>query len=112
MEKPKKLKDLKVGDSMWVNSYTNTTPISVKKKKRDGPLVSLTLKWDKSEYECFGHALGYVCVGYCKSYRHHEIFTTDYDSARERENRQNRYEKLKDVGLAVRNLIRAIDKIK
>ena len=37
----RKLKDLRIGDKMWMFDFTDTTPITVVKKKREGELVTV-----------------------------------------------------------------------
>lgn len=86
----KKLKDLKIGDKLWLYDFTDTTPITVVKKKRDGGVMTVTLKWDDSEYECFGPALGWTCVGYDRKFGRELIFSSSYSMAIERENRKRR----------------------
>lgn len=90
----KKLKDLKKGDRMWLYDFTDTTPIVVDKKVRQGGLMVITLKWGSSEYECYGPALGWTCVGYNRAFCQELIFTCDFDSAWEREHRKSKLEYL------------------
>lgn len=77
----KKLKDLKVGDKVWLYDFTDTTPIVVEKKKREGAMMTITLKWDESEYECVGHALGWTCIGYNRKWQQEQMFTSSFDLA-------------------------------
>lgn len=86
----KKLKDLKIGDRVWIYDFTDTTPITTIKKKREGELMKITLKWDDSEYECFGPALGWTCVGYDRKFGRELVFSSSYNKAIERENRKKR----------------------
>ena len=79
----KKLKDLKIGDSMWLHDFTDTTEIKVVRKKREGDLIRIMLKWDDSEFECFGPALGWSCINYNRRYKIERIFTCDFDKAYE-----------------------------
>ena len=37
----KKLKDLKIGDRVWIYDFTDTTPITTIKKKREGELIKM-----------------------------------------------------------------------
>ena len=75
----KKLKDLKKGDKVWLWDFTCTTPIYVESAKREGGLMRLTIKWDNSDYECFGHALGFTCIGYNRKFHQELMFTCSYD---------------------------------
>ena len=46
----RKLKDLRIGDKMWLYDFTDTTPITVVKKKREAELMTITLKYgDRKE---------------------------------------------------------------
>ena len=90
MDKKKKLKDLKKGYRMWLHDFTDTTPIYVEKKVRQGGLMIITLRWDTSEYECYGPALGWTCVGYNKGFGQELVFTCDFDSAWEKEKKRSR----------------------
>lgn len=74
----KKLKDLRKGDAMWFWHFTDTTPIRVESAKRDGDLMRVTVRWDEYVYECFGPALGFTCVGYCRMRREDIMFTCSY----------------------------------
>lgn len=88
MAQAKKLKDLKRGDRVYLKGFTGTTPITVASKKRTGMLVEITLKWDESEYTCYGHAFNTLFTGYFKKFRKDVVFSTDYD--REHYEEQNR----------------------
>lgn len=92
----RKLKDLRIGDKMWMFDFTDTTPITVVKKKRDGELMTVTLKWGDEVFDCFGPALGWTCVGYSMKWRLERMFTSSYDMAREREKRRRRIIKFID----------------
>lgn len=97
----KKLKDLKKGDKVWLYDFTGTTPIQVESVKRDGHLMIITLKWDDSLFECYGHALGWTFSGYEIKHHWELVFTTSFDKALEREQSKERTRnlvpKLKDV---------------
>ena len=97
----KKLKDLKKGDKVWFWYFTDTTPIYVESAKREGELMHLTIKWDDSVYECFGHALGLICVGYCRKLKQEVMFTCSYELSdknyMERQRIRNLVPKLKEV---------------
>ena len=103
----KKLKDLKNGDRMWLWDFTDTTPIIVAKKKREGSLMTITLKWDEAEYECFGHALGWTCVAYNRSFGQ-ELFTSDYETALSNEKKRS---DIKRIGELMKNIIKQIDEL-
>ena len=90
----KKLKDLKIGDKVWLYDFTDTTPIIVQKKKRDGALMTVTLKWSDAEYECFGNALGWTCIGYNRKHGQELIFSSSFEMAYEREQRRSRIKRL------------------
>ena len=47
----KKLKDLRIGDKVWLYDFTDTTPITVVKKKREGEMMTVTLKWDDEVFD-------------------------------------------------------------
>ena len=94
----KKLKDLKKGDKMWWQGYTDTTPIYVVKVKRDGDLCTVTVKWDDTEYVCFGHALSFTCVGYCRKFCNEEIFTTDYETLKSEEDKREKDKRYAQIG--------------
>lgn len=86
----RKLKDLRIGDKMWLYDFTDTTPITVVKKKREAELMTITLKWDDEVFDCFGPALGWTCVCYSMKWKLERIFTSSYDMAHEREKRKKR----------------------
>ena len=90
----KKLKDLRKGDRIWFWHFTDTTPICVESVKREGSLMRLTVKWDDAEYECFGHALGFTCVGYSKRFCEDMIFTCSYDISKENEEKRDKIKAL------------------
>ena len=90
----KKLKDLKKGDKVWYWTLTDTTPITVEKAKREGELMRLTIKWDDSVYECFGHALGYTCIGYDRKFHAERMFTSWYELAFTNEEEKRRIRRL------------------
>lgn len=104
----KKLKDLKKGDRVWLYDFTGTTEIYVERKKREGQLMTVVLKWGESEYECFGPALGWTCVGYNKKWKHELIFTSSFHMAYEREARRRR---VKNLGEMFRKVMGDIDNI-
>ncbi len=84
----KKLKDLRIGDKVWLYDFTDTTPITVVKKKREGEMMTVTLKWDDEVFDCFGPALGWTCVCYSMKWKLERMFTSSYDMAYEREKRK------------------------
>lgn len=104
----KKLKDLKTGDRMWLNDFTDTTPIVVTKKKREGSLITITIKWDNSEYECFGHALGWTCVGYNRAFCQELMFTSDYETAFDSEKKRR---DIKRIGEKMKEIFKNIDEL-
>jgi len=104
----KKLKDLRIGDNMWMYDFTDTTPITVIKKKREGDLMTVTLKWDKEEIECYGPALGWTCINYNRKFGIERIFTSSYDMAYERERRKSR---IKNLGNTLKKVIEEINNI-
>lgn len=111
MEKAKKLRELKIGDRIWYFNYTDTTPIYVVKKKRMGDLMTVTVKWDDSEYECFGHAFGYVLTGYQKSLHTSILFSTDYEGIVSRVKRgmeESRYANIGRIAMKLLNEIREL----
>lgn len=104
----RKLKDLRIGDKMWMYDFTDTTPITVVKKKREGELMTVTLKWDDEVFDCFGPALGWTCVGYSLKWKLERMFTSSYDMAREREKRMSR---IKGLSKSLKSVIDEIEKI-
>lgn len=104
----KKLKDLRKGDRIWYWYFTCTTPIYVESAKREGSLMRLTVKWDDAEFECFGHALGFTCVGYSKAFREDMMFTCSYDVAHENGKRRQR---IKDLEPKLKELLEHINEI-
>lgn len=107
--KTKKLKDLKKGDMVYLSDFTDTTPIIVTSAKRTGMLMEISLKWDTSEYTCYGHAFSTTFVGYKKSrYVTDTVFTTDYQSAFEEMRLQNNMKRRAVIGELLGNLIKAV----
>lgn len=104
----RKLKDLRKGDRIWFWHFTYTTPIYVESAKREGSLMRLTIKWDDTEYECFGPALGFTCVGYNKRFGEDKIFTCSYDISKE--NEENR-QKIKALLPVLSDLTKRIESI-
>lgn len=102
------LNELKIGDKVWLYDFTDTTPIYVVKKKRVGALMTVTVKWDESEYECFGNALGWTCIAYDKKHSQEMIFSSSFDMAYEREKRRAR---IKGLGNTLKTIIEDIDNI-
>ena len=101
----KKLKDLKKGDRMWLQGFTGTTPIYVEKKKREGDLCIVTMRWDNEEHVSYGHALGWTCVGYCKKYNAECIFTTDYQTTKSVEEKREAEKKYAQIGRNISGII-------
>ena len=104
----KKLKDLRKGDRIWFWYFTYTTPIYVENVKREGSLMRLTVKWDDAEYECFGHALGFTCVGYSKKNGKDMIFTCSHDISKENEEKR---EKIKALLPTLKDLTKRIESV-
>ena len=104
----KKLKDLKKGDRIWYWYFTCTTPIYVDKAKREGDLMRLTIVWDKSVYECFGHALGFTCVGYNREFHEEFMFTSSYDLSKKNEETR---QKMRDLVPCLKEVIEKIGKL-
>lgn len=104
MNTPKKLKDLKKGDRLWLQDFTGTTPILVESAKRQGNIVTVSIKWDKSEYEAYGPALGFKCVA--RSKLHHEdlVFTTNLDDAEFETEKRQKYRQDACIADAMRTL--------
>lgn len=106
--KEKKLKDLKKGDPMWLHNFTDTTPITVVKKKRTGSLMTVTLKWDNYEFECFGPALGWTCISYNKKFCQERLFTSSWERAFKNEQQITKIKRLKTT---LTSVIKEIDNI-
>lgn len=104
----KKLKDLKIGDNVWLYDFTDTTPIYVEKKKREGSLMTVILKWDDIVYECYGQAFGFTCVGYNRDFKEEMVFTSSFDMAW---NREKRISRIKYLGKTLKKVIEDIDKV-
>lgn len=104
----KKLNELKIGDKVWLYDFTDTTPIYVVKKKREGALMTLTVKWDESEYECYGNALGWTCIAYDKKHCQEMIFSSSYEMSYGREKLRS---KIKSLGETLKAIIEDINNI-
>lgn len=111
MEKAKKLRELKKGDRIWYYNFTDTTPIYVVKKKRTGDLMTVTVRWDDSEYECFGHAFGHVMTGYRKSLHTPILFSTDYEGIVSRLKRETEECRYANIGRTVMILLNGIKEL-
>lgn len=106
MANKKKLKDLRKGDRVWDYLVLDTTPIYVVSAKREKDIMRITVKWDNSEYECVGMALGTTFVAYAKQYRAELIFTTDCEELKYREAEKYRKNADAEIGANVRTLFR------
>ena len=104
----KKLKDLRKGDKVWLYDFTGTTPIIVESVKREGHLMTINLKWDDYQYECYGHALGWTFSGYDVTKRWECVFSSSFDQAWEREQERTR---VKNLVPRLKEVIEIIDKI-
>ena len=109
--KPKKLKDLKKGDPIWLYDFIGTTPIRVEKVKRQGSIAIVTIKWGNSEFDAYGPALGRNCVAYIGTRFDDHVFTTDSESAKFRHDRKEGVRKYMEIGQAVDSLIEKLKKI-
>lgn len=104
MNKPKKLKDLKKGDRLWLHDFTGTTPILVEGAKRQGNIVTVSVKWDESEYEAYGPALGFKCVARSKLHYEDLVFTTDMEAAEFETEKRRKYRRDARIAYAMRTL--------
>lgn len=104
----RKLKDLKKGDRVWLLDFARTTPIFVESSKREGSLMRLTIKWDDEVFDCYGPALGFVCIGYWKRRGDDILLTCQHDISY---NNELRIEKVKDLLPLLKELIDKIEKI-
>ena len=104
----RKLKDLKKGNRVWFWYFTDTTPIYVESVKRDGELMRVTVRWDEHVYECFGPALGFTCVGYCRMTHEDIMFTCSYDLSNENYKRK---QMIRNLVPRLKELIAKIEEI-
>ena len=112
MKKAKKLKDLRKGDPIWLYDFTWTTPIHVEKVKRQGSIAIVNIKWGNLECEAYGPALGRSCVAYIGPRFDDYVFTTDYELAKFRQNRNEGVRKYMEIGQAVEKMIGLIRDLK
>ena len=106
MANKKKLKDLRKGDRVWDYLILDTTPIYVVSAKREKDIMRIIVKWDNSEYECVGMALGTIFIAYTKRWQVDLIFTTDYEGLKYRETEKNRKNADAKIGENIRSLFR------
>ena len=104
----KKLKDLKKGDKVWLYDFTDTTPILVESVKREGHLMTISLRWDSTLFECYGHALGWTFSGYDVKNHYERIFTVSFENAWDRELASKR---VKALVPSLKEVIDRIEKI-
>jgi len=108
MNKTKKLKDLKKGDRLWLHDFTGTTPILVENAKRQGNIVTVSIKWDESEYEAYGPALGFKCVSLPIRHSEDMVFTTDMNAAEYETEKRQKYRLDARIADAMRTLKREL----
>lgn len=93
---------------MWWNGTIDTTPIYVEKMKREKDLCTVTVKWDKREYICYGPALGWTCTGYSKRFCENLVFSTDYDTLKSVEDKRENDKKYAQIGRNVHGIVRIL----
>lgn len=104
MNKPKKLKDLKKGDRLWLHDFTGTTPILVEKAKRQGNIVTVSIKWDEADYEAYGPALGFKCVSRPNRLSEDMVLTTNLEDAEYETEKRQKYRRDGRIADAMRTL--------
>ena len=106
--KVKKLKDLRKGDSVWLDNIADTTPITVTSVKHTGMMVEIKVQWDDSEYICYGHAFNTRFTGYAGKYYANRVFTTSYNDAKSNEMYEQTMREYASIGRDIKSIVKSL----